>query len=98
MNEFAIALVEWLLKVIHAYLIGGLIFSVPFVIFGIHRVDPNVQGWSILFRIIIMPGLLIFWPLFAVRLVRGKTAPTERTAHRVAAQATPQPAPQGGGS
>lgn len=89
MNDFAIALVEWLLKAIHAYLIGGLIFSVPFVIFGIHRVDHNVQGWSIFFRIIILPGMLIFWPLFAVRLVRGKQTPTERNAHRTAAAGGP---------
>ncbi|MGB0563926.1 MAG: hypothetical protein ACPGVO_19325 [Spirulinaceae cyanobacterium] len=101
MNESAIALVAWLLKVVHAYVIAGLIFTVPFVIFGIHRVDPNVKGWSILFRILIVPGMLIFWPLFAVRLVRGKTTPTERTAHRRAAQtaaAQTTPVAEGGTS
>ncbi len=81
-----IALVEWLIKAVRAYVFAGLVFSVPFILFGIHRVDPDAKGWNIGFRLIILPGLCVFWPLFATRLLRGKQRPTERNAHRIAAQ------------
>lgn len=84
-----ITVVEWLLKVTRAYVFAGIVFSVLFVLFGIQRVDPDAKGWSIGFRIVIFPGLCVFWPLFATRLLRGKQRPTERNAHRVAAQQTP---------
>lgn len=80
------AVIEWLINAVRAYVFAGLVFSVPFVLFGIHRVDPDAKGWNLGFRLIIVPGLCIFWPLFATRLLRGKQTPTERTAHRIAAQ------------
>ena len=60
-------------------------FAVPFVILGVRRVDPAAQGWAVGFRILIIPGVTAFWPLFAIRLLRGKRHPTERTAHRTLA-------------
>ena len=89
MNGAGVAIAELLINVVRGYAIAGLIFSIPFVIFGIHRVDPTVRGWNVLFRLLILPGLCIFWPLFAVRLVKGKRVPPERTAHRTAAQNAP---------
>lgn len=85
MESVGVAIVETILNASRGYLFAGFIFSVVFVIFGIHRVDPDATGWSIGFRIIILPGLCVFWPLFAVRWVRGKRKPTERNAHRAAA-------------
>jgi len=86
MDGIGIAVAEWMLKAIRAYLFAGLIFTLPFLIFGIQRVDPNAKGQDIGFRLIIFPGLCAFWPLFAVRWVKGKSNPTETTAHRTAAQ------------
>lgn len=85
MDGTGVAVVEWLINVVRAYVFAGLIFSVVFVLFGVQRVDPDAKGWNIGFRIIIIPGLCAFWPLFATRLLRGKQRPTERTAHRLAA-------------
>lgn len=89
MNDFAISFVEWMLKLITAYAIAGLVFAVPFVIFLIKRVDPAVRGWAIGFRLIIIPGVVVFWPLFAIRLLKGKQHPTEKNAHRIAAKKAP---------
>ena len=91
MNGVGGAIAETLIKIVRGYLFAGLVFSVPFVIFGIQRVDPAVKGWNVIFRILILPGLSMFWPLFAVRLVRGKRHPVERTAHRLAAEQAPTP-------
>lgn len=89
MNEFAINFVELIIKAVRAYLFTGAIFSAFFVIFGIHRLDPGARGWTIGFRIMIFPGLCVFYPLFAIRWLRGKTKPTERNAHRIAAMDLP---------
>lgn len=85
MDGVGIAVVESMIKIIRAYIFAGLIFTIPFLLFGIQRVDPEATGWNIGFRIVIIPGLCVFWPLFAVRWVRGKRSPTETTAHRLAA-------------
>ncbi|NER78695.1 MAG: hypothetical protein F6K42_03780 [Leptolyngbya sp. SIO1D8] len=90
MNGVGIAVVEWLIKAVRGYLFAGLVFSIPFLLFGIQRLDPDARGWwRIGFRIIIIPGLCVFWPLFAVRWVRGKRTPVERNAHRLAAPQSP---------
>ena len=165
MNETAIAIVEWLIKLVRLYVTAGVLFAVIFLLFGIQRVDEGARwgipdllhavthlreilqspgkliqgglkiaaaiwlvlvsqnypfdkvvsnphslkiwapiwsptdpsllqgillilaglwivGRSVSFRILLIPGLAIFWPLFAVRWVRGKHLPEEQNAHR----------------
>ncbi|MEA5472008.1 hypothetical protein [Spirulina sp. 06S082] len=112
MNSTAIAVVEWGLNLIRAYLAAGFIFAIAFVLFLIPRVDPAVKSvigsfksgnssheenqspsflqrvnaiivdLAIFFRILIIPGVTLFWPLFLLRLLRGKTHPKEQNAHR----------------
>lgn len=80
-------MIELVINAIRGYVIAGLIFSAVFIVFGVQQVDPDAKGINIGFRLIIVPGLCVFWPLFAVRWIRGKKTPTERTAHRVSATA-----------
>ncbi|NEQ50946.1 MAG: hypothetical protein F6K11_12565 [Leptolyngbya sp. SIO3F4] len=86
MDSFSVTLVEFLIKVVQVYFIAGLIFAVLFALFGVQRTDPGAQGFAPFFRLLIIPGVSIFWPLFALRLVRGKQHPIEQTAHRQAAK------------
>ncbi|MEM9163922.1 MAG: hypothetical protein AAGC54_12745 [Cyanobacteria bacterium P01_F01_bin.4] len=95
MNTFAISLVEWLIKLVQVYFIAGLIFAILFSLFGVQRTDPSARALAPLFRLMIIPGVSIFWPMFALRLVRGQQHPTEKNAHRQAAKFTPID-PQGG--
>ena len=85
MNIVSLALVEWTIKIVQSYFFAGLIFAVPFLLLGVQRMDSDATGWKIGFRLMILPGVCAFWPLFAVRWVRGKRTPTERNAHRQAA-------------
>ena len=39
---------------------------------------------SPLFRLVIIPGVSLFWPLLLVRWVRRQGPPRERNAHRLA--------------
>ncbi|MDY6936319.1 MAG: hypothetical protein SWY16_01530 [Cyanobacteriota bacterium] len=89
MDSAGVAVVEWLIQVVRAYVFAGLVFAVLFVAFGIQRVDPDAQGPNIGFRLVIIPGLCVFWPLFATRWMRGKSTPIERNAHRRAAAKSP---------
>ncbi|MBT9310972.1 hypothetical protein [Leptothoe kymatousa] len=88
MDPFAITFVEFLIKAIRVYFIAGLIFAVLFSLLGVQRTDPGAKSFAPFFRLLIIPGVSIFWPLFALRLVRGKQHPVEQTAHRQAAKFT----------
>ncbi len=85
MNSPAISLVEFCLNLLRGYLLIGFVFAIVFVIFLVPRVDEGAKGGTIGFRLLIIPGVTVFWPLFVLRLLRGKTKPTERTAHRLQA-------------
>ena len=45
------------------YLLAGLIFLLPFQLYGITRVDETTHKSGIGFRIIISPGIIVFWPI-----------------------------------
>lgn len=75
-------IVPLLLAALGAYLGLGLLVAVPFVLFGAGRVDPAaVQGtWG--FKVLIIPGATIFWPVLLKRWMKREGPPQERSAHR----------------
>ena len=61
----------------------GLVFAVPFVWFGVQRLDSEAQGASVGFRLLILPGVAAFWPMFLYRWGRGiAEPPVEKNPHR----------------
>ena len=61
----------------------GLIFAVLFVWIGVQRLDSEAQGSSTGFRLLILPGVTVFWPMFLLRWTRGTAEPpVERNPHR----------------
>jgi hypothetical protein len=69
------------------YLLAGLAFALAFVTVGVSRVDPAARGGTWGFRVLILPGAAVLWPLLLVRWVRGRGPREERNAHRDAARA-----------
>ena len=63
--------VELLVGALSAYGLAGTVFALAFLLFGIHRVDPIAEHSSIGFRLIVMPGVAAFWPLFLIRWLRA---------------------------
>ncbi len=63
MEEFVLTMTS----IIGIYVIVGAIFSILFLWKGIVRVDKDAEGTGILFRLILVPGLLVFWPLFLIK-------------------------------
>jgi hypothetical protein len=50
-----------------AYLLSGFVFAIAFLAKGIAAVDEGAVGSTIGFRIIIMPGVIVFWPFLLTR-------------------------------
>lgn len=75
-----------LFGVVGAYLLVGLVFGIAFVIKGVGRIDPVAQAGTWGFRLVILPGVLVFWPMLAKRWATGTSVPPcECNAHRRAA-------------
>jgi len=69
------------------YGIIGVLFASIFVVFGIEESDPCAKNTGPLFKTLVFPGIIIFWPLFAIRWIIGvRKPPQERNAHRIAAK------------
>jgi hypothetical protein len=65
----------------------GLVFAVPFVWLGVQRLDSEAQGSSIGFRLLILPGVAAFWPMFLYRWRRGMAEPPlEKNRHRLSSK------------
>jgi hypothetical protein len=75
---------------LQTYLTLGLVFAVAFVTRGVQAIDPMAGGASWGFRLIIVPGTALLWPLLLLRWAAGASAPpTETNAHRRRARSTP---------
>lgn len=65
----------------------GLVFALPFVWLGVQRLDSEAQGSGIGFRLLILPGVAAFWPLFLYRWRRGLAEPpVETNPHRLSSK------------
>jgi len=66
-----------------AYAALGLLFAFVFVWVGIERLDAQARGAGIGFRLLILPGVAAFWPLFLQRWAKGSPEPPlETNSHR----------------
>jgi hypothetical protein len=66
--------VDWILASVAAYLGLGLAFAAVFVTVGVGRVDPAARGTSVSFRLLILPGTAVLWPVLARRWWKGPYA------------------------
>ena len=65
----------------------GVVFAVPFVWLGVQRLDSEAQGSGIGFRLLILPGVAAFWPMFLYRWRGGVAEPqVEETPHRLSSK------------
>lgn len=79
---------ETALLIAAVYLVAGLIFAIPFLLRGIVTIDSQARGAALGFRLMILPGVVVFWPLLLRRWASGiSNPPEERTAHRLRAAA-----------
>ena len=76
---------EWIEAAVAVYAALGLVFAAAFVTARVGAVDPAASNATPGFRLVVLPGAALLWPLLAVRWVRGAGPAVERTAHRALA-------------
>jgi hypothetical protein len=65
------------------YAAAGALFAPPFLTKGIAAIDPMARGSSWTFRLLVAPGVTVFWPLLLHRWARAVVSPpVEINAHR----------------
>ena len=80
----------WAKAIVYAltvYASLGLVFAVPFVWSGVQRLDSEAQGSGVGFRLLILPGVAAFWPMFLYRWTcRISEPPVEKNPHRLSSK------------
>ena len=54
------------------YLALGVGFALPFAARWVGRLDPAAQAGTWGFRVLIVPGTVLLWPLLVARLLRAR--------------------------
>jgi hypothetical protein len=60
---------EIVLIVLAIYLFAGFVFAIAFVSKGMYRVDEGVHGTGWGFRLLIIPGTMVFWPMLLTKWI-----------------------------
>jgi hypothetical protein len=76
---------QFLATLCELYAAAGVLFAIAFLPRGILRLDDRLRDSPITVRLLILPGVAAFWPLFAWRWLTHASEPLERNAHRFAA-------------
>jgi hypothetical protein len=63
--------IEIILIIVSIYLALGVLFLIPFLVKGISKVDEGAPGSTIGFKIIIIPGVIVFWPFLLKKWMKG---------------------------
>lgn len=64
-------ILSFIFMIVAGYLIAGCLFAIPFLIKGVTTIDEGATGsrWS--FRLIILPGTIVFWPLLLKKWIKA---------------------------
>ena len=61
-----------IISIVGLYILCGILFAIPFIIKGVTTIDKGAHGTKLGFRIIILPGTIIFWPLLLKKWIKAK--------------------------
>jgi len=82
-SDYILMIAAVFLIILGTYLACGLLVAIPFVLVGARKIDPHAAHGSWGFRMLIVPGTMIFWPLLLRRWLLGVHSPPEEcNAHR----------------
>ena len=75
-------IIEIMLIVVAIYLVLGILFVVPFLLKGLTKVDEGACGGTIGFKIIIIPGVIVFWPVLLSKWMKANRDHRDTKAQR----------------
>lgn len=58
---------QWIPIIVLVYLAGGILFSLFFHFWGGVKMDKDIRNTSLLFRILITPGIVGLWPVLFIK-------------------------------
>ncbi len=64
-------LATWLVRLAGAYLAIGLCFALPFAARWVNRIDAVAAHGTTGFRLLVVPGAALLWPLLLARVLRA---------------------------
>jgi hypothetical protein len=82
----SLVIARFVVGVVEAYAVVGVVFALMFLPRGVTRLDPRVAGAPKTLRFLILPGIVALWPLFARRWIAGAHEPIEDNPHRAKAR------------
>jgi hypothetical protein len=69
MRSFEVA--TWIVRAAGLYLLAGALFALPFAWRWAGRLDPVARHGTPGFRLLLLPGAILLWPLLLVRVLRS---------------------------
>jgi len=93
----SLVIAEVVVGIVEAYALAGVAFALMFLPRGVTRLDPRVAGAPKTLRLLILPGIVALWPLFAWRWITGAHEPIEDNPHRAKARESLAAAGRAGG-
>lgn len=66
----SVAAAQLLVQIMTIYAGVGAAFAAMFLWRWVGRLDPAAEHGTWGFRVVVFPGVAVFWPLFVVRLIR----------------------------
>jgi hypothetical protein len=72
---------------VETYLACGLLFAVAFLPRGVLTIDERLRASPVTVRVLLVPGMMLLWPMFLRRWIAGTPPPVEENTHRRAVRA-----------
>ncbi len=83
----SIAMANAVASALGFYLVLGALYGLYFISFGAGAMVPAARGAGLGFRLMILPGAILLWPVLLARLIRGFPRPEPpRTLRRLHAR------------
>ena len=82
----SLEIAQFVVGAFEAYASAGVGFALIFLPRGVARLDARVAGAPKTLRLLILPGIVALWPLFAWRWIAGAHEPIEDNPHRAKAR------------
>ena len=71
-----------ILSVIVGYITFGVLFIIPFALWGARKIDPMAREGTWCFKVLLAPGIALFWPFLLKRWLNATAPPEEWSRHR----------------
>ncbi len=71
-----------ILSIAVAYFTLGVVFAIPFALWGAKKVDPMAREGNWRFKVLLIPGSTLFWPFLLKRWLNATAPPEEWSRHR----------------